>query len=334
MSLGFDVRTMFDEYKSVFMYYQGCEKVPTVKNVPGGDSYKIIKTLNKMEVTSLYDSKLFTDSDLHIVKIVANNLFATQKMIEKAIFLNNARSNESTYVPMIADLEFLKSRLTDLVKANILIKYIFQVPRSDNSGNYINLSYYLTSPHGYNFIKRILNFDKNYDEYLAVTPIEEVFHYLSTGSVCQEFMKLSGVTYEVDMPFYSKNTKKLNKLYGKISMNKDGVEYRIVVEPLKFLFNRNRISEDDFIRNLNTRFLIVKEYLQTLLAKADKKFYLIFVCDDYAGLRNACILADRNLKEYMPYIYFTTDKLCSRGLDEALIQIKDGIFICNKPEFL
>jgi hypothetical protein len=207
-----DIRSMFDAAKSKFCYHPEYDKQYT-KTLADEDSTKAIKTLSKQEVIYLYERSFFTDSDLQIVKLIADHLFATQGMIEKSIRRFSANSGSEQYVPIIGELKNLKTRLTSLVKAGILVKYLFDVPKpssgagEEGENGKFTYSYYLVSPHGYNFLKRVLNYGGSYDEYLSITPLDEVFKYLSTNAVGQALYDVPGfLGMDIQVPFIGRRS--------------------------------------------------------------------------------------------------------------------------------
>ncbi|MGE4282817.1 MAG: hypothetical protein AB7G87_03775 [Clostridia bacterium] len=331
MAASLDIMSLYTDTQSLFVYSPYSDKIST-KTLANKDSSKAIKTLSKAEVMYLYDSKTFTDSDLQLAKIVAKNIFCTVPMLVKSLAhftkyktKNNTIAIMNEYASESAR-QLLRGRLDVLVSANILNKYFFPVKKIRNGEEVSgNMGYYLVSPHGYNFLKRILNFNDNYDEYLSITPLEDVFKYLTTSTICQAFYEIPGfIDYNIDIPFYCKTQKKLTRIYGAVTLEKDDSKYKIIVEPVKFNFNQFRITQQEWEKFIHEHLEVLKAYLDGLLVK-QKQFRVLIACEDIEGLQNSAKLIYQYLKDYLPYIYFTMDAIAfSYGVDKTCIQMKEN----------
>lgn len=330
-----DIGSIFEEARSLYIYHPECNKTPA-SNLSYGDDTRSIKTLSKLDVIACYDKGMFTNSDLQIANVVAKNIFASQGMVEKYIEHMTATKSEKESVPIIQSMNYLKDRLKTLTKANILIKYSYNALPHEGKEFYKH-SYYLVSPHGYNFLKKIVGFSENYDEYLAVTPIDEVFKYLSAVMVSQGFFAQAGFKdYKMNVPFYRKEKKQLHYIYSLIDVQKDEVDYKVVLEPIKFRFDRNRISEKDWVESIHKRFILLKEYINHMISKGTSSFGIIIACEDIKGIKNAGLFVNKYLSDYLPYIYLTTDGVVSlKGIKNAFISISsDGELRHIVPPFI
>jgi len=319
-----DILDILQNTSSLYMYHDSCEKTPSAKSKP----------LSKNDVIAEYDSGKFTNSDLQIVKLVAKNVFCTQGMIEKEIKHYN-KVNHGSGVMLMDTVEVnLKSRLTDLVKCDILKKYTYTTPDL-KTGNMFNYSYYLTSPHGYNFIKRILKYNDNYDEYLAIKPLEEVLKYLSVVATVQSLYDLEGyISNVIDKPLFLKDKRIMTNLYGYVDFERKKKQCRLVLEPVKFKHNKEIISDADWLKDIEFRYSVLKAYMQSLMGKYE--YAVLLLCDDIEGIKRAGELALKIIPEYINYIYFSTDAVVVRyGVDAALLQLKEnGDMVVDIPEFL
>lgn len=318
------VLELLQEAESLYMYHDSSVRTPSAKARP----------LSKSDVISEYDSGRFTNSDLQVVKLVAKNVFCTQGMIDKEINHYN-KNNHGTGVSLMEAVNMnLKSRLTDLVKCDILKKYTYQTPGL-KKGDMFTYSYYLTSGHGYNFLKRILKYDGNYDEYLAIKPLEEVLKYLSVVSTVQTLYDIKGYTNScIDKPLILKDKHVKTNLYGIVDVSRDEKVCRIVLEPIKFNHNKEIISDADWMKDIEFRFGVLKSYMQMLFSKCE--FAVLILCDDIGGLSRAGEMALRLVPDFINYIYFSTDAVITRhGFDAAMLKLKEnGDMVSAVPEFI
>lgn len=288
-----------------------------------------LKSLSKNDVHCMYKNNVFVLSDLQIAKFVADNIFATVPILRKAIehYHKTVKSNER--VALTNKLEYLKERLDDgLCKAQILYKNVFYNAMNKNQEVKTKASYYTCSPHGYNYLKRTVGFDKTYDEYTGILSIDQVFKYLSTITVCQAFYESKDfINYEICNQEYTVNQKTGRKYfspYGKVYLNNPGndMKTKYIIEPFFLSFNNYRISEKAYIDDVNERFVNVLAYLDSNIAKYDTK--LIFSCEDIKTLKVAIDL----LKKYRDFnydcIYFTIDREANAsGIKKSCLQF-DG----------
>lgn len=330
-----NISDLFDSARSLFIYHPNLNK-EVVANLAYDDATKNLKTLTKLEVQYLYDTGFFSLSDLHIVKIVAKHVFVTQSMVKKYIDYNNKYADGVNRVYITSDIDNIKNRLTNLVKAGVLTRYIFYTYHYEHTDKLMKMSYYLVSPHGYNYIKRILNYKEPYDEYLAVWPIEEVFKFLVVNTVCQRFLtEKSFKEYNIDFPFYIKELKSKERIYAVIDVAVEDGSKKVIVEPFKLNYNNMRISENEFKMELNNRFKVLKEYIQFLQGNGYVSNDIIFVCEDFKGIKQAAKMATHYLPEYLDNIYYTTDVMATCYRPEiAYVKLKNNSLITSSPEYI
>lgn len=275
------------------------------------------KNLSKDDVLFLYNQDTFVLSDLHIVKMIAQYSFLTQIQIFSAI---QAYLNKYPNIPLVKDVDGLRNRLRYLTKSALIRRYHFQA-LDKNKNQLKKQSYYCVSPHGYNYIKRIVNFKEKYNEYIAATPIDEVFKFLSTGVVIQALInKSSSITFTMNKQVYVKEIKSIYDIYGEIKNKVNNIDYRVLIEPFKLRYDKNRMTEIEWKNNLNERIDFIKTYFSRY--SADVSPYVIFSCEDLEGLKQAMKIIKDPLEDYLDSIYFTTDAiLFFYGLDNALIKV-------------
>lgn len=329
-----DIMEMFERTKSQFVYHPGYDKT-VVSNLAYDDPSKTIKILSKQEVQYLYDSNYFTDSDLQIANVVAKHVFATQGMIKKYIDYFHKVKTDMDAVPLISDMNSLKGRLQVLVKAGILSRYLFTVPHFLEADKEFQMSYYLVSPHGYNYLKRILNNGQSYDEYLGITPLDEVFKYLCVNIFCQSLLDIKNFkNYTIERSFYSNQSRKKHAIYGVIDMEKDSCKKKIIVEPFRINYNPNRFSINEFNNNLINRFNLIKEYGNMLMSKGED-YDVMFVCEDFEGLKKAAKFVSNRIPELQEKIYFSTDGMaCFYKASSIFIKLKGNSLINSVPEYI
>lgn len=330
-----NIPELFNAAKSFFIYHPDLNQT-AVDNLAYEDPSKTIKTLSKLDVQYLYDTKYFSLSDLHIAKVVAKHVFVTQSMVKRYIDYCYKMTSAKEYMPVINDVDALKLRLQILAKAGILTRYAFDTYHYEYEDKLLKMSYYLVSPHGYNYLRRILDYKEPYDEYLAITPIEEVFKCLAVNSVCLSFLKIEAFRdYNLDFPFYIKEFKSKEKIYGVVDVVSDNINRKVIIEPFKLTYNKMRISEETFKLELNKRFKILKEYIGYLQSKGYTNNDIIFVCEDFDGIKKAGKMANHYLPEYMETIYFTTDVMANQFRPSlAYVKIKNKTLVNEAPDYI
>lgn len=310
-----EVIGLIEKSTTPFMYH---DRIDLVQD-------KINNSLSKEEVVLLYERNFFTISDLLIAKIVAKYVYASELHVKKAIKYFHETAAEDDKVGLISADEAdkaLKGRLEQLCKADIIKRYRYQALKE--YGELKLQSYYFVSPHGYNYIKRIVNFKENYDEYLAIRPIEDVFNYLSINTVISSFYEHNCLKkFENDVPFYSKDKRIKTNIYSIVETEANGVKHKIYLEPLRFRFNDNRISKNEWKENIIERLGILKE---AVLKHNDNSIkYIIFICEDIKGLQIGVSYVLQYLQDIKDICLFTTDGVVfTSGLENAMVCLSDS----------
>lgn len=310
-----EVIGLIEKSTTPFMYHNQMDLKQDVIN----------KSLGKAEVMLLYENNYFTVSDLLIAKIAAKYVYSSEIHIKKAIEHFHKTAKDDDRVALISIDEYqrgIKSRLGQLCKADILKRYMYQAFKE--YGELRPQSYYFVSAHGYNYIKRIVNFKGNYDEYLAIRPIEEALSYLSVNTVISSFYEYDSFKgFENDVSFYSKDKQSKASIYSIVETEVNGLKYKIYLEPLKFNFNDNRISKNEWKENIIERLEILKE---AVLKDKDNNSikYIMFICEDIKGVQIAVTYVREYLADIKGICLFTTDGVVfTSGLERSIVSIVD-----------
>lgn len=290
-----DVMQVIEASITPFMYHDEI-------NVRADDA----KAFDRNEVLYNYNTKAFTDSDLQLVKILASQVFSTLTQLSSAV---KYETNKRPYLKNMITIEQdnIKSRLGKLCKSGIVQKYKYLPYKKALEGSTTPASYYFVTPHGYNYIKRILHFDRPYDEYLGAYPVEEVFKYLSANTVlCAMFQSQKMLSFENFKRVYWQSEKKVIPIYSQAETEVDGIKNEILFEPLKFKFNEQRLHRDEMKEFLNKRIQFLAEYLDEV--EADINRYLVFLAEDISGIKIAAnLIADSPLIDLSNQVFITTD---------------------------
>jgi len=299
-----DLLKFLKDTQTPFLYHEDINKAFCKDN----------KNLTKEEVLVRYETNEFTISDLIIVQALAKIVFGTKEMILKV--LENL-SKEYPDKPILVDSKALKGRLSKLVKSAVMKRFTFHL-QSDKRTH----SYYCVSPHGYNYIKRIFRFKDKYDEYIAVTPIDEVMKCLAATSVAQEFTtKSSFIDFQIGKNFYIKE-KGLFTLYAEVETLVGGEKKHTLIEPLYFKYDKNRISEKELQESLIERMEVISTYFSKRMETNMPTIF--FVCENIGGIRRAMALGAEYLASYKNYIYYTTDAVVHNvGIEKSLMRIEE-----------
>ncbi len=307
--------------RSPFVFVNG-SSTSTVYSGNGTD--KELKSLSKNDVNFMYYNNVFTLSDLHVVKYVAENIFCTVPMLKRSIKHYHETTEDSQKVILSVNTEHLKERLdTGLCRAQILVKTLFASHRKASAGDNNRkeyMSYYTCTPHGYNFIKRLIGYDRPYDEYSSILALDQVFKYLSVITVCQTFYDIPGFkNYKINNQEYTVNIKTGRKYYspyGVVNLEAENNRTKVIIEPFFRSYNKSRISGNAYIAEVKERFANIGDYLQ----KNFDMTHLIFSCEDISAIKAAVDLT----KEYLPgctnKVYFTIDKEANKnGIENACL---------------
>lgn len=294
--------------RSPYIYLNG---KTTSRAVNTDDSSEGLKSLSKNDVHCMYLNNIFTLSDLQIARFVAENVYATVPILKKAINYYHNRTRDKDKVALSIQTNYLKERLdSGLCRGQILYKTVFYSAKSNGEETKTKMSYYTCSPHGYNYLKRIVGFDKTYDEYTGVLGIDQVFKYLSSIVICQTFYESDVFKgYEIcnqEFTLNNKTGRKFYSPYGKVYLDTPDRPTKYIIEPFSLSFNRLRISEKSYITDVTSRFASIKEYLGRSMVKYDA--YVIFTCEDIKGIKAAVELSKKYLPESLDRILFTIDK--------------------------
>lgn len=295
------------ETRSPFTFMSGLTDHKPVTNFSGQDK----KALSKAEVAWCYQTNRFVLSDLHIAKIIGTNIFATVPIIKRALSYYHSNTDESSKVAIIKDLEVIKERLDKcLCASQIVYKTVFakyDVVKDISTRN--NASYYTLSSNGYNYVKRLVGFDKSYDEYTGILSPDQAFKYLSVVTVCQAFYGFKGFkSYNINNQSFTVNQqtgRKPFKPYGSVIIKpKDQAsQLELIVEPFNLCFNPNRISNDVYIKDVLERFENINQYLT-----ANVSTPLIFTCEDIDSIKQCIELVKKHLPLFVNRIFYTIDK--------------------------
>lgn len=322
------------DYVSYFAYDDTIVKEFHKANAAAGD---LLKQRSQAEVIALYDLNEFTTSDLHLANIVAKNTFCTEKQI-----LNNLKkyhyTPEGKGVSVLKghEKDTVKTRLKVLCRCGILTRYIVAIEKPTQTGTKWRdaYTYYSVTPHGYNFLKNVLYYDRNYNPYVSTKSLHDVFKYLSSVSVCQNFMDtLKGfVDYETDKHTYFQKYRSIFDLQGVVKLSKDGIITRILVESIKFNFNQDIVSEEVWQKEIDKQVCAIEEYIKAQISRGE--VYAIIPCEDSEGLIKACKLISSKIEHLLPHIFFTIDSALDEvGPEKAFLSVVNNQAVFKKPKF-
>lgn len=300
--------SIFKEKKSPFLYHDNINVEYSPKN----------GNLNKEEVIVRYYTKSFTDSDLVIVNALARITFGTKELIWKALELESKRYPDR---PVMTDEKNFNQRLEVLTKCCLIRKFFFY----NVSG--VKQSYYCVTAHGYNFIKRKLNFKSKYDDYLSITTADEVMRHLAAVSSALEFLRSSKfLEISTDIPYYIKDDG-LKKLYAEVITKGESRNNYILFEPFYLAYDKKRFNEQEFNEYLEDRINVVTNYIKDKGEQGN--VFVILICEGLAGITRAMNVVAKKLLLHKKAIFYTTDGgVYSVGIGNALIslnEVQDGV---------
>jgi len=330
-----NVKFNFEEYSSKFTYHPDC----LVRNTghKGITSAQILKGyMSKSEVIALYDINTFTLSDLQIIKIIADNTFCTDNMLLSLLgmYRDNIENKKLAIYQDNNEISLLRSRLKILCKYLLISKFEFY-PKTNTKES---MTYYTVMPHGYHFIKNVLNYTERYDEYVAITPIEEVFSYLSTVNVCLYCKEnvANFISYKTDKQEYIKSLQSKNKFHGQIKFTSEGKKpVRLIIESPRYRFNEFRITETDWLNQIIYRFKSLNYYLENQIKRGEEETNILFVCEDMRGIQNTVKIVKRYIPNYIHRILYTIDEAFVQiGVTHSILKEKDDKLDFFTPEFI
>lgn len=269
--------------------------------------------LNKEDILANYYRNKFTLSDLFIVEAIATLTFADKGLIIKQLEL--MRKKEPDKLIYSIDSEYKKdgeivSRLEVLCKNSLVRCFKFNVgPRSK-----VYKSYYCVTPHGYNYLKKIINRTEAYDDYIGVTPIDEVFKFLSAATVAvigadSPYFK----NMYTNNKFYIQETKKNTFTYAELLFEKDNKKRYMLIEPYFLNYHKGRLTEEAQLKHLEKRMETVTKYISARTLEIQP--IIVFVCENMNGIRSLCNAIFKYFKYNYSNIYFTTEYLVFKRQD-------------------
>lgn len=279
---------------------------------------KHFKMPDKNDVMYSYNTNFFNISDLHIVYVIARLHFSTMEVIVSTTKYLSKTKQLSGKVTVDAD--FIKSRIGTLIKSGLVKRYKFFPYKNKVVGNKGLSSYYLVTGHGYNFLKRILYYREPYDEYLAITPIEDVFKFLSANVVVAAAFNCIGFKgFYNNKRHFIKSTRDLLTTFSILDFEIEEEKYKLYVEPIKLSFNQQRISRENLKENIIMRLEFLKNIVMT---GTNEKKYILFLAEDLEGLQYVSGFVKEYLFDYMEYIYLGTDaSIYLNSFENSLIQL-------------
>lgn len=275
------------------------------------------KQLTVDEITTNYYKSYFTLSDLFIVKAIAEIEVGTKAMIQE-VLVNQKNHFPDKAIPN--EYDALAGRLKVLAQTSLIKRFQF------NTVDEREASVYCVTAHGYNYIKRICNFTKAYDQYYCVTPVDEMVKSLAAINIMLQFKKYpSFIKHTSNMNYYEKSIGR-NKLYAEVKTKVDDKVYYVLIDTLYYKHNPARISEEEIKRAMDHRIEVIKSYYTQKGSKGVP--IIIFACEDMGGLKKAVQYVLSNLKNYLTRIYFTTDSVVysNQSIENSLVSLslQDG----------
>ena len=274
---------------------------------------KDCKGLSKEEVITRYHMNEIADTDLLIAKALAKIVFGTTDLINKAVEVQRIREPEKK---LTEDRGALKGRLGALVKTGLVKKFKYRCLHDGREH-----AYFCLNGHGYNFLKRIYRFTDRYDEYLSITPFDEVVKWMATATAVLSAAKEPTVTrYQMGQPYFSKEAGRHN-LYGELETLVGGQKQLVLFEPIFFHRNEERITVNEQEAFQKERLAVVGDYLTKRYVENPN---VIIVCEDKEGLKKAMAICAKEFPSAIHHFYFTTDVLVHRhGLRNSLMRIAE-----------
>ena len=282
--------------------------------------------LNKLEVLDWYDRGHISVSDLYIVYAVSMLTFANTYQIIDYITLWKEH-NKDIPIPSTMDKDSIVSRLKTLCGGSFLRRHKFTNINGEPR------DYFYTTPHGNNFLKKLLYFKGNYDEYLGAIHIQEVLKYLSINQISLKVIESIAAKYPIEVsskPFFTthslyfdKATRSTVEIYGFFNL-KDRNK-RILLEPFRMKYDELCYSKNQMVTLAEERFEFLKRYISDFVRdnSGSESLNVVFVCENLASIK---ILAKQISKwdEYFySYVSFTTDKLIrDKGLENSSFKVK------------
>jgi hypothetical protein len=294
-------------------------------------------SLSKIDIINSYDNNNFSDSDLVIAKVVADNYIIHYKMLEDEL----KKQKNKTIVP---SYELIKNRIDNLVKNEILYKYhivstldvdktikisdeIICASNIDDSSKKIT-SYLMVTAHGYNFLKHVLKENYNYDEYIAVTPITEVLSQLSANFIKYRF-PMYEYNFKSHVTFYNTYIKRKDYIYAAYEDQKS----LIIIEPFKLTFKDTLMTKEKHVKHLINRLNTLNNYAGQG-NRTMKNIRTVFVCDSLKDIKSALTIIKKKIGLSMPVlnnVYFTIDTdFTNVNNNDTFLEYRDDKLI-NKP---
>lgn len=259
-----------------------------------------------------------TYSDMHLVSALADLKFATRDHI--AEYLQYYRSKGPDLVVSDGKRSEYADNLTDrlkvLSKCGMVWKFTYTMTLG---GKEIRRSYYTPSDSGYKVITRSLSFKEKYDGIQCVHPIENVFGHLAVNSILPSFFKLpSFVELQSHESTFVKQKRVVLNLHQVVKFSdKTGRDRKVMIEPMRFNYNKARLREDHFERDINDRLLLCRIFIENHRAKQP---YVLFVCEDVQGVEKTLAKLENSNFPYMENVLLCVDEVIYNiGFKDSII---------------
>lgn len=313
---------MYMERLSKFSYYDGIE-------IRLSDQSHM---LDNAMIEKMVLLKEVVESDFFILKALAELSWANVEMLVEAVRKMHLMEPEKAIPPATRDT--IKSRVVRLCKTSLAKG--FEYVTSSNTP----IKVYCATDAGITLIRRKLYYSGNSEVFNALNPCEEIFRRLACNYVAQRLC--SGKTGMRHIPGTVEYVAGKGKvfLYSRLYRETEDQKKVIIFEPMYFRANPLLNSRNDMINYIKHRLSIFRCFEKKAIADG-YNVSVVFVVEDYSGLKEAVSLLKEELNENSTNIYFTSENAIysSENADRGVLKIKEvtegkpTLVACNGSEF-
>ena len=272
-------------------------------------------------------------SDFFILKALAEMSWANVEMLVAALKAMHKEEPEKAIPDATRDL--VKSRVVRLCKASLAKGFEYETA----SGAPIKV--YCATDAGINLIRKKLYYNKSAEIFNALSPCEEVFRRLACNYVAQRISIAPVVTkYIPGGVDYISGVGKVY-MYSRLYCEAGESKKVTLFEPIYFRANPLLNSKEEMENFIRSRFLTIKQYSKKAVTDGFQ-VSIVFVVEDYDGLKNGMLMIMSEMEDWINKIYFTSENAvyAADNVVKSFLKVskvedqKPTIMACDKFDFL
>ena len=285
---------------------------------------KSVQSVDRMNLEYNVVMGNIVDGDYHILRAVYELGFATTAALLTKLLVEKRRNPELVYP--FKDYATLRSRLEFLTRFGLLFCYTY-IDRTDTY-QYI----YFCSVEGWRAYKNHLYTKSRYDHNLVYATAFEIFRKVCANAVLCAFgesVRCNSIVGACEAVYREDNRDKKAYLYGRATLENNGIKVRYVIEPVHFATNEKILTAEENKRRISERMTQLEAVVTYYNTRAEEPIdtYLVIVLENDLGLKEfVSIIRDKNVSFFLDRCLFTNEYVVTRSalgkVGEAMLGMK------------